>query len=103
MNGDPAVAATIDPDGEHGVRRSVLEALRGRRSVRAFLPDAVDRQTVESILEAAAWSPSGSNIQPWRVQVLHGTRRHALARALMAAHDAGQEAPDYDYYPKVWR
>jgi nitroreductase len=84
-------------------REAVLDAIASRRSVRAFLPDPVDRRTVESILETAAWAPSGSNIQPWKVQVLHGRKRDELARVLTAAHDEGGETPEYLYYPKVWR
>lgn len=85
------------------VRHSVLDAITSRRSVRAFLPTQVSRETVEHILKAAAWTPSGSNIQPWKVQVLHGSKRDELSRVLMAAHDAGGERPEYLYYPKVWQ
>jgi nitroreductase len=83
--------------------QAVLNAISSRRSVRAFLPTEVSRETIEHILQTAAWSPSGSNIQPWKVQVLHGSKRNELARVLLAAHDAGGEKPEYLYYPKVWR
>lgn len=41
------------------------EAIRGRRSVRAFLDRPVTRETIEHILEAAIWAPSGGNAQTW--------------------------------------
>ena len=49
----------------------VDEAIVSRRSVRAFLPDPVDEDTIREILEVAARAPSGTNMQPWRVYVDH--------------------------------
>ena len=42
------------------------EAIKGRRSVRDFLDRPVTRETIESLLEAAIWAPSGGNAQTWR-------------------------------------
>jgi len=82
----------------------VLEAMTGRRSIRAFLQTAVPRATVEAILAAAARAPSGSNIQPWRVRVTVGEELARLSAALLAAHAAGQRVPrEYEYYPRTWR
>jgi nitroreductase len=87
-------------------------ALTSRRSVRAFLPTPVSRQTVEDILNAAARAPSGTNIQPWHVYVAMGAARDAVAAKVSKAHDedyarqkAGQPPAhdfEYDYYPKKW-
>lgn len=44
--------------------------LRGRRSVRQYLPRAVDEKLIEHILEAARWAPSPHGRQPWRFVVL---------------------------------
>src|SRR5690606_1663130 len=82
----------------------ILKAISTRRSVRAFLPDAVAPELIRSMLETAARAPSGNNIQPWQVHVVSGPARDRLAAALMAAFDA--VAPwqtDYQYYPGVWR
>lgn len=46
---------------------TAIDAVRTRRSVRAFTAEPVPRSTVEYILESASRAPSGSNIQPWRV------------------------------------
>ncbi len=82
----------------------VLDAVAGRRSVRAFTAAPVARDTVERILDAAARAPSGSNIQPWKVHAIAGTARAALSAELLAAHQAGvPEEPDYAYYPEQWR
>ncbi|HET9576674.1 MAG TPA: nitroreductase [Usitatibacter sp.] len=85
---------------------SVEEAIRTRRSVRAFRPDPVPQETVGKILQLAARSPSGSNIQPWKVRVLAGERRRELSRAIQEAIDReGMKAfrRDWNYYPVNWR
>jgi nitroreductase len=62
----------------------VYEAVTSRRAVRGFTGEPVSREVLERVLSAAAWSPSGSNLQPWNTYVLTGallaeikTRRRA--------------------------
>jgi nitroreductase len=81
---------------------SLLDVMQARRAIRAFLPDPVPRQTLEQILQAARWAPSGVNMQPWRVAVVQGAALRALSEALIAAQDAPQ-GPDYRYYPEQWQ
>lgn len=59
-------------------RRSVSDALDRRLSVRAFLPDPVDLGVVTDILQRAARAPSGGNLQPWAVHMLHGAELESL-------------------------
>ncbi|UDQ87891.1 nitroreductase [Xanthobacter autotrophicus] len=83
---------------------SAEEAIRSRRSIRAFLPTPVGDETVAAILELAARAPSGTNIQPWQVLVLRGEPLAALTRelhALSLAGDPGTE--EFAYYPRQWR
>jgi nitroreductase len=82
------------------------EAILTRRSVRAFLPTPVSRATVEELLTLASRSPSGTNIQPWKVRVIAGEKRLALSRAIQAA--IGRDGMDsyrreWNYYPQQWR
>jgi nitroreductase len=80
-----------------------LEAMRGRRSTRAYLDQPVARATVESILDAARWAPSGVNAQPWQVAVVSGAIKQKISTALLAARQNNEpERPDYTYYPKEW-
>ncbi len=44
---------------------ALLALLRGRRSIRRYLPDPVPEEMVAQILEAGRWAPSASNRQPW--------------------------------------
>lgn len=48
----------------------VLDTIRGRRSVRRYLPREVPDMLVERVLEAARWAPSPHGRQPWRFAVL---------------------------------
>ena len=64
----------------------VLEVLAGRWSPRAFdVETPIDEAKLASALEAARWSPSASNSQPWRFIVARrGTAaHHGIHSALM--------------------
>ncbi|MHB1465229.1 MAG: nitroreductase family protein [Thermoleophilia bacterium] len=50
----------------------VLDAIRNRRSHRAFLDRPVEREKIETILDAAHWAPSPANSQPWEFVVVTG-------------------------------
>jgi nitroreductase len=75
--------------------------------LRAYLPTAVARQTIEDILSVAARAPSGTNTQPWKVYVLTGGRLHELSRQIRAAFDdpaqAAAHSEEYAYYPTRWQ
>lgn len=85
---------------------AVDEAITSRRSIRAFLPQPVDRQTLEAILQVASRAPSGTNTQPWKVHVFTGAAKDALCGEILAAHNDPQQAEthteEYDYYPRQW-
>lgn len=81
----------------------VIEAMRGRRATRAFLDKPIPRETVETILEAARFAPSGVNMQPWHVAVTTGHTKARITDALLAARARNEpENPDYRYYPDAW-
>ena len=65
----------------------VTEAVKTRKSTRAFLNKEVSRSTVESILEAARYAPSGVNMQPWEVLVVAGAQKKAFDTAMQQAFD----------------
>jgi nitroreductase len=48
----------------------VLEAIKGRRSVRSFRDGRIPEDHLKVVLEAAVWAPSGSNAQPWEFVVV---------------------------------
>jgi nitroreductase len=51
---------------------NVIEALNARHSTRAFLPRPVEKDKLQTVLEAALRAPSWANTQPWEVFVATG-------------------------------
>jgi len=79
----------------------VYEAVRTRHSVRNFTDRPVPREALERVLSAAAWAPSGSNIQPWHIYVVTGASLveiRKLAGERVAAGDRWDER-EYEMYP----
>ena len=79
----------------------VYEAVTSRRAVRGFTDQPVPREVLERVLSAAAWSPSGSNIQPWHTFVVTGAplaELKKLAVERVAAGDPWDER-EYEMYP----
>jgi nitroreductase len=48
----------------------VEDAIRERRTHKAFGPEPVDRRTLEALLELARWAPNHNLTNPWRFRVL---------------------------------
>jgi nitroreductase len=86
---------------------AVDAAIISRRSIRAFLPTPVPRETIEEILAVSARAPSGTNTQPWRVHVLTGAAKTRLSARIRAVYDnpaeRSQHTEEYAYYPTEWR
>ncbi|MCX4437521.1 MULTISPECIES: nitroreductase [Streptomyces] len=79
----------------------VYEAVTSRRAVRGFIDRPVPREVLERVLSAAAWAPSGSNLQPWHVYVLTGRplgKLKELADGRVTACDPWDER-EYEMYP----
>ncbi|MCL5043163.1 MAG: nitroreductase [Gammaproteobacteria bacterium] len=80
---------------------SVIDLLHKRISVRAFLDKPVTEQTVRDLLDTARWSPSGGNVQPWKVIVVSGAARDAVIQeaAVALQRNPQGEAGEYPIYP----
>ncbi|MCU0594143.1 MAG: nitroreductase [Desulfobacterota bacterium] len=61
----------------------VLQAIRERRSTRAFLDKPVDKEALEKLISYASQAPSAINIQPWELVVVSGEERKRLSRVLV--------------------
>ena len=68
------------------------EAIRSRRTHKAYAPEPVDRETLDELLELARWAPNHNLTNPWRFRVLGP---EALARLKEAAgpEAAGEARP----------
>jgi len=48
----------------------VMQAIKGRRSIRKYRNEPVPEEALQTVLEAARWAPSWSNTQCWRLIVV---------------------------------
>lgn len=82
---------------------------RRRISTRAFLDRPVSPAEIRDLLDIARWSPSGGNLQPWRVHVVTGAARDRLVASVkqsIADNPLGGEAELNIYPPNLgepWR
>ena len=60
----------------------VFEAIKNRRSIRAFTDEPVSDEEAMKLIDAAKWAPSAGNIQPWEFVVV---RDPEIKRGLSAA------------------
>lgn len=82
----------------------VSDALRARKSVRAFTDQAVSEEQIRQILDAARCAPSGVNTQPWKVAVVTGDTKQKLQTRIETAFRGGEGASqEYQYYPTEWQ
>ena len=63
----------------------LLAGLKQRQSIRAYQAESVPKDIVTQILEAARWSPSWGNTQPWELVVVGGETAGRLTADLVAA------------------
>lgn len=75
----------------------VSEAVKARRSIRAYLDTPIPDELLKTLLEKASRAPSGGNVQPWRVYVLNGDTMDRFKRHVGECSEP--ETPAYDIYP----
>ena len=80
---------------------AVERAVSQRRSVRGFTDAPVAMDLVKRLLTLAARAPSGTNMQPWKVEVLTGTALQRLKTGVETAFRDPEVKPDaeFPYYP----
>jgi nitroreductase len=61
----------------------IIDAIKGRRSIRKYKPDPVPKGDIDKIIESACWAPSGSNMQQWKFIVIEDSSlKEKLANAI---------------------
>lgn len=75
----------------------VSEAVDARKSIRAYLEKPVADELLRELLTKASRSPSGGNVQPWRLYVLNGSKMVEFKETVAAS--TARETPAYDIYP----
>lgn len=72
-----------------------IECIKTRMSIRKFQTKEVPREILVNIVDAARWSPSYKNSQPWEVVIVSGKRKDELSRILIDLIERGEpQSPD---------
>ncbi|MDC3204918.1 nitroreductase [Pelagibacteraceae bacterium] len=76
---------------------SVSEAVEKRKSIRSFIDKPVSDESIKKILVKSSRSPSGGNLQPWKIYILNG---QTMNEFLLFQKDwKGKDYPEYPIYP----
>jgi nitroreductase len=66
----------------------LIEAIRTRKTIRAFKPDPVPQSVLKAILEEARNSPSWGNTQPWEFAIVTGSQLEEIKKGYIEKGDA---------------
>lgn len=79
-----------------------VECIKTRMSIRKFKPDPVPKNVLFSVIEAARWSPSYKNSQPWEAVIVSGGKKEGLSKLLIELLEKGiKPHPDIPH-PKTF-
>ena len=71
----------------------VMEAIKGRRSIRKYRAEPVSEEALQAVLEAARWAPSWSNTQCWRLIVIRDNETKSKLADTLKGIKAGRTNP----------
>lgn len=71
----------------------MINAIEGRRSIRAYQDRPVPRRMLEEILRAGTLAPSSKNRQPWKFVVVSGAAKTDMLSAMKRGLERERTAP----------
>ncbi len=81
----------------------VKEAILNRKSIRKYLPNSIEKDTLQRLLETTRRSPTWKNAQGYKIAVVQDKTKENITRDFLTAIESGlAENPDYpyqDFYP----
>lgn len=75
----------------------VSEAVSSRISIRSFEAKEISNNLIEKLLKKAFRSPSGGNLQPWKIYVINGESMKKFLKFVQEWKEPETQA--YDIYP----
>ena len=69
----------------------IVEAIRQRKSIRAFKSTPVPKETLKEITEMALRAPSWGNTQPWEFAIVTGKKLEEIRQAFVEKAAAAEE------------
>ena len=79
----------------------IFEAIKSRKSIRAFKPDSISTTVLIDLLKLATRAPSSVNIQPWEFFIVKGEPLKELRRACVEQYRQGIEPHPEIYFGKI--
>jgi len=70
----------------------LMEAIKGRRSIRKYKPDPVPEGALHTVLEAVKWAPSWANTQCWEVVIIKDRKVASQLADTLPAGNPGKSA-----------
>ena len=80
------------------MNKSLTEIINKRKSIRAFLDKPVSNTLIKEMLSKAAQSPSGGNLQPWKIYVVNDESMKNFLE--FQKQWKGSEESPYSIYPE---
>ncbi len=76
---------------------NVSKAVKSRKSIRSFLSTPVSNELIRDILVLSSRSPSGGNLQPWKIFIINNESMNDFL--LFQEKWNEPEVPSYEIYP----
>ncbi|MDR3260061.1 MAG: nitroreductase [Fusobacteriaceae bacterium] len=73
----------------------VIENILKRRSIRKFIEKPIEKEKLDAILKAAAYAPSGKNLQTWQFTAIVNRKKLEIFYKIIGKV---LEREDYDFY-----
>lgn len=73
--------------------KTMLQAIKNRRSIRKFKRDEVPKHMIEEILQSGILAPSSKNGQPWKFVVVTGNAKKDMLEAMSKGLEREKEQP----------
>jgi nitroreductase len=78
--------------------KTLTEIIKNRKSVRAYLDKPVNNDLIKELLIKASQSPSGGNLQPWKIYIINEQSMEDFLK--FQKNWKGKEEPPYPIYPE---
>ncbi len=92
---DRTLAGLTEKRDKEDLDMDVTEAIKERRSVRAFRPTPVSLDMIREIVEQALRAPSWANTQPWEFAVATGKPLEEIQKGFL---ERGDQEPNPDVH-----
>ena len=80
------------------MNKSLSEIIKNRKSIRAYLDKPVKNDLIKDMLLKASQSPSGGNLQPWKIYIVNEKSMDDFLK--FQKNWRGSEEPPYPIYPE---